>query len=199
MCGGLNIVYGIKEIEYENTGTEPDPNVTFFIHELEKQEAPLVDDLILNVDGCFYKVIAVEGDEIATKRLTLQGTGGGGGGGNTPGGSVSYSISPEGGTSKIFSTTADKMEIGFKASYKGDDVDNHIAYVSCTLLGEEMPFLEMNDVVIPFNKAKFIDLKPFASLFSTIAQKTVTLEVRDIYNEPRSMSYKVKLVEMSIS
>lgn len=200
MCGGLNIVYGIKEIEYENTGTEPDPNVTFSIYELEKQEAPLVDDLILNIDGCFYKVDAVDGEDIATTRVTLQGSGigGGGGTGGGGGGSVSYSISAVGGTSKIFSTTADEMLIGFKATYKGDDLDNHIAYVSCTISGEEYPFLELTDVVIPFNKDKYIDLAPYASLFSTIAQKTVKLEVKDIYNETRSMNFKVKLVEMSI-
>lgn len=29
MCGGLNIVYGTKKIEYENSGQTPDPNVTF--------------------------------------------------------------------------------------------------------------------------------------------------------------------------
>lgn len=202
MCGGLNIVYGIKEIEYENTGMEPDPNVVFYIHELEKQETPLVDDLILNIDGCFYKVESIEDDEIATTRVTLQGSGtggGGGGGGNTPGGSTSYSISAVGGTTKIFSTTADEMLLGFKANYKGDDVDNHIAYVSCTIVGEEMPFMELSDVVIPFNKDKYIDISPYASLFSTIAQKSVKLEVRDMYNEARSMTYKVKLVEMSIA
>ena len=198
MCGGLNIVYGIKEIEYENTGMEPDPNVLFHIHELEKQEAPLVDDLILNKDGCFYKVESVEGDEIATTRVTLQGSGGGGTGPVTPGGSVSYSISAVGGTSKIFSTTAEEMLIGFKTTYKGDDLDNHISYVSCTLAGEEMPFLELSDVVIPFNKEKYIDLSAYASLFSTVAQKSVKLEIKDIYGEPRSLTYKIKLVEMSI-
>ena len=199
MCGGLNIVYGNKTIEYENTGMEPDPNVTFFIHELEKQEAPLVDDLILNIDGCFYKVKSIDGDEIATTRVTLQGSStGGGGGGNTPGGPTSYSISAAGGTTKIFSTTAEKMLLGFKANYKGDDMDNHIAYVSCTIVGEELPFMELSDVVIPFNKDKYIDISPYASLFSTIAQKSIKLEVRDIYNETRSMTYKVKLVEMSI-
>jgi len=170
MCGGINIVYGEKQIEYENTGVAPDPNVLFYVNELEKQETPLVDDLILNIDGCFYKVNSIEGDEIATTRVTLQGSGTGGGG-NTPGGggSTSYSISAVGGTSKVFSTTADKMPIGFKANYKGDEVGNHIAYVSCTLVGEELPFLEMEDVVIPFNKDKEIDLAPYAHLFSTIA------------------------------
>lgn len=198
MCGGLNIVYGNKTIEYENTGMEPDPNVTFFIHELEKQEAPLIDDLILNIDGCFYKVKSIDGDEIATTRVTLQGSGTGTGGGSSSGGAVSYSISAVGGVSKIFSTTAEEMLIGFKTNYKGDDVDNHISYISCTLVGEELPFLELDDARVPFNKEKYLDLSPYANLFSTIAQKSIKLEVRDIYNETRSMTYKIKLVEMSI-
>jgi len=167
MCGGLNIVYGNKIIEYENTGMAPDPNVTFFIHELDKQETPLVDDLILNIDGCFYKVKSIDGDEIATTRVTLQGSGSGGG--SSSGGVTSYSISAVGGISKIFSTAAEEMLIGFKTNYKGDDIDNHISYISCTLVGEELPFLELDDVKVPFNKEKYLDLSPYVNLFSTVA------------------------------
>jgi hypothetical protein len=29
MCGGLNIHYGTKEIEYVNNGNKPDPKVLF--------------------------------------------------------------------------------------------------------------------------------------------------------------------------
>ena len=42
---------------------------------------PNVDDLILNEDGCFYKVISVigEGEDVVltTRKLTIAGTGGG--------------------------------------------------------------------------------------------------------------------------
>ena len=31
MCGGTNILYGIKDIEYLDNGLEPDPNVDFSI------------------------------------------------------------------------------------------------------------------------------------------------------------------------
>jgi hypothetical protein len=44
---------------------------------------PNVDDLILNNDGCFYKVLDISGEGIdtilATEKLTIAGTGGGGG------------------------------------------------------------------------------------------------------------------------
>lgn len=50
---------------------------------------PNIDDLILNSDGCFYKVLSSYGEDIDTvlntKKLTIAGTGGGGG--NAPGGS----------------------------------------------------------------------------------------------------------------
>ncbi len=46
---------------------------------------PNVDDLILNQDGCFYKVLSFSGtgDDLVlqTEKLTIAGTGGGGGGG----------------------------------------------------------------------------------------------------------------------
>jgi hypothetical protein len=48
-----------------------------------------VDDLILNIDGCFYRVTGIEDEEIIrTERLTLQGTGTGGGGGSGGGGTA---------------------------------------------------------------------------------------------------------------
>jgi hypothetical protein len=74
-----------------------------------------------------------------------------------------------GGTSKIFSTTAKEMLIGFKPIYTGEEVNNYISYISCELDGAEYPFLEMLDTVVPFNTEKFIDLSPYMSLFSTIA------------------------------
>ena len=39
---------------------------------------PNVNDLILNDDGCFYKVLSVHGNMFNTRKLTIAGTGGGG-------------------------------------------------------------------------------------------------------------------------
>ncbi len=199
MCAATGFFYGTKYIEPDLSGNTPDPNVTFTFDEIEGDEIPEVDDLILNEDGCFYRVKSVSEDDVATLRLTLQGTGTGGGGGNNSGSSAQYTINAVGGTSKIFSTMATEMLIGFKAVYKGDDADDYISYISCTLSGEEMPFLEMEDVYVPFNEDKYIDLAPYAALFSTVAQKSISLEVRNIYGESRALTYKIKLVEMSIA
>ena len=58
---------------------------------------PNVDDLILNSDGCFYKVVSSQGEDIeitlTTKKLTIAGSGGGGGGGTTPGTLESFAVS----------------------------------------------------------------------------------------------------------
>ena len=75
------IFYGEKEIPKNLTGTPADPNVSFYLNEISGDRLPLVGDLILNTDGCFYKVTNVIDEySVMTKRLTLQGTGGGGGG-----------------------------------------------------------------------------------------------------------------------
>lgn len=54
----------------------------------ENMLLPNVDDLILNSDGCFYKVLSSYGQDIDTtlntKKLTIAGSGGSGGGGNVP-------------------------------------------------------------------------------------------------------------------
>jgi hypothetical protein len=91
MCAASGFFYGTKEIEYDNSGVAPDPKVTFLFNEVEGDDVPEIDDLILNIDGCFYRVKSVskESEEIETTRLTLQGTGGGGGGGSSSGGSFS--------------------------------------------------------------------------------------------------------------
>jgi hypothetical protein len=138
MCGATGFFYGTKYIPEDNSGNKPDPNVTFYFTEIEGKDIPQVDDLILNEDGCFYRVKSVDKsvEEIKTLRLTLQGTGNG----STPGGPVTYSISPVNGFNRVFSTTADKIEIGFIANYNGDDSSNYIASVECYFANEDVPF-----------------------------------------------------------
>ena len=64
MCGGINLIYGEKEIKYDDSGALPDPNVIFYLNDLEKKEIPLINDLILNKDGCFYRVKSINEDAI---------------------------------------------------------------------------------------------------------------------------------------
>jgi hypothetical protein len=92
MCSATGFYYGTKEIPKDNSGAKPDPNVNFHITEIEGSTIPEIDDLILNIDGCFYRVKGIEEDTIKTLRLTLQGTGGGGGPVNPDSGGVDFEI-----------------------------------------------------------------------------------------------------------
>ena len=202
MCGGLNIVYGTKKIEYENSGQAPDPNVTFYIHELEKQEAPLKDDLILNEDGCFYKVSSVseDGETIETVRLTLQGTGGGGGstgGGGTTGGSYSVNVPIN---YNIFSSETTNMPIEFIA-YSQDVADNYINYIAFSLGGPVaegyLPFYEITNEVYAFNVSHSIDLIEYIDLFGSSAT-SVYINTTDKYGSPRSKKFSIQIVDLSL-
>ena len=51
MCAASGFFYGTKEIEYDNSGIAPDPKVTFFFEEIEGDDVPEIDDLILNTAG----------------------------------------------------------------------------------------------------------------------------------------------------
>ena len=81
-------VEGQEEFEFQITDIVGNKNLK------NKILQPNIDDLILNSDGCFYKVISVYGDILTTKKLTIAGTGGSGGGGTGDSGSKSiFSLS----------------------------------------------------------------------------------------------------------
>ena len=71
MGGNTGIYYG--------KASQPDVAEEFFFYpyEIEDGLIPNVKDLIINTDGCFYKVEEVRGEVIKTSRLTIAGTGNG--------------------------------------------------------------------------------------------------------------------------
>ena len=77
---------------YYADASQPDEGEEFFfnISDIEDEVIPNVKDLILNTDGCFYKVEEVMGEEVKTIKLTIAGSGGSGGTGST--GSLDFDI-----------------------------------------------------------------------------------------------------------
>ena len=200
MCGGLNIVYGNKDIEYENSGIEPDPNVTFYISELEKPEVPLVDDLILNKDGCFYKVMSADENLIETIRLTLQGTGtgtGGSGGGGSNGGTWSINV-PNG--TNVYSSATESIDIEFIGYYSGDD-DNYINNITFSIGGPvsdtNPAFYEINKYY-SFNAVHSVNLYDYIHLFGATAT-TVYINATDKYGITRNKKFTIQVVNLSLS
>ena len=200
MCANSGIFYGNKPIEYDNSGIKPNPAVTFMLNEIEGEDIPEVDDLILNIgtidypDGCFYRVGNIVDDVLETTRLTLQGTGGGSGSGSTtPGGS--FSIAMIDGVSKVFSSTAQNMNITFKGYYNGVE-ENRISQVTFTKKGDTEPFYTYTKE-LAFNENQTIDLYSYMNLFSSVAT-TVTIAVKDLYGNERSTYFTIQIVELSL-
>ena len=108
--GSTGIIYGKRGAFQE------DEDFSFKLDELENtEELPQVDDLILNDDGCFYRVTQVFplANEVATTRLTLQGSGGGGTGG---GGSFFKTYITN--SNSYFSINDEKIPLSFSCYYE---------------------------------------------------------------------------------
>ena len=199
MCSTSGFFYGIKEIEYDNSGIAPDPNVIFYYDEIEGSDIPEEDDLILNVDGCFYRVKNVAEDGLETVRLTLQGSGGGGGGGGTGGGGTgtgSFSITVIDGKAKTYASTATTMPITFKGNYNGTD-GNLISSVAFKRKGDEEPFYVV-DQAMAFNQEHSIDIFQYKHLFNT-NKTTVSMHVYDLYGTERSTNLTVQIVDLELA
>lgn len=198
LCGGINLVYGKKEIAYSNSGKEPDPNVLFFYSDLEdKDNPPLVNDLILNKDGCFYRVKSITSTGIQTERLTLQGTGSGGSGSGSSGSSsTSYYLDASG--DYVYPSTAEEMNISFRAIYDGEKL-NYIKRVTLTLEGETQPFYSKSGLYLEMseNKTHYIDLYPYRKKFGSNA-KTVTIKTTDNYGNERDEILTVTIVTLQL-
>ena len=203
MCGGLNIHYGIKEIEYVNNGNAPDPKVLFQIDELEFKEYPLPNDLILNVDGCFYRVDEVAVDGIETTRVTLQG----GGGPNFGGGNVTtsdYGLAMDPRTNN-FSSKADNMFVYFKATSQ-TPLDTYFTRISFTLGAPEdsqhEAFYVQEGVFNIGTTATPVryefDLKPYAHLFKSTGT-TVYINTTDVYGVSRSERFSVAVFDLAVT
>lgn len=198
MCATSGFFYGIKEIEYDNSGILPDPNVIFYFDEIEGSDIPEEDDLILNKDGCFYRVKNVAEDGLETMRLTLQGTGGGGGGGTGGGPSSggSFSISVTDGKAKTYASTATTMPIKFTGHYNGTD-GNIISSVAFQRKGDSEPFYAV-DQQMAFNQEQTIDIFKYKHLFNT-NKTTVTMYVYDLYGTERSTNLTVQIVDLELA
>ena len=197
------IFYGEKEIPKNLTGSPANPNVSFYLNEITGDRLPLVGDLILNIDGCFYKVTNVIDEySVMTKRLTLQGTGSGGGGSSDGPSDDNYTVSIKDGVyDHVFSSATDHMYVEFMGNYKGTD-DNCITKVTFSIkrkdIVDDEPFCTViNDY--SFNNWHRIDLIDYKHLFNQ-NRTTVVMTAFDKYGLPRTpaMDLTIRIVELSI-
>ena len=193
------IFYGLKDIPVDGSGNMPDPEVIFVSNEIEGNRLPNIKDLILNKDGCFYRVIALIDDfTIKTTRLTLQGSGVGPGVG--PGG-ANFSITILNGLNKTFAIDSENIPIDF-ISYHSDvtagmeNRENYIQQVTFSFLNETEPFYSLN-TDLEFNKNQSIDLYNFKHLFSD-QKKTIRITIYDAFNNSRYIDFQIQLVDLTL-
>lgn len=162
MGGNTGIFYGKKEIDYPNDGNPIDPVVEFTLDEIvenseiEGSRLPLIDDLILNIDGCFYRVMdIISPTTVTTNRITLQGSGIGPGGGEGSG-SASLRIIVSSSSGGYYSSDASSMPIIVTAY--SSDTENYISNVECSFNSNFTdPFLN-KPIHAPLEKPYEIDL-----------------------------------------
>ena len=205
MCANSGIFYGKKDIYYENNGFDPDPNVDFlFPGEIEGTDLPEVDDLILNTDGCFYRVVAFSGDSVInTKRLTLRGSGGGGGsvGGDSSIPAYGFYIKS---SSLVYASETAEFPFTFGTRYTSD-VENAIQRIEFyrgkteddTI--EDNPFyvIEGDNVQYEMEKEHTLDLIDCKKYFSNV-KSAYTIKVYDVFDTMHEKAFTVQIVSLSI-
>lgn len=198
MCQASGFFYGIKEIEYDNSGVAPDPNVTFLLDEIEGNEVPEIDDLILNKDGCFYRVKVVEDNVIDTIRLTLQGTGGGGGGTDPSPSGGSYNLvlaSPPARGTLAISSEATTIPIELTCFYDGER-ENYITEVSFSLSGQEAFYTYSK--AFDMNVKHTIDLIEYKDLLRNHNGQKINISTTDMYGNSRGTYFFVNVVTLTL-
>ena len=193
MGGSTGIFFGTKEIEYPDDGNTPDPNVEFQLDEVEGNRLPLVNDLILNIDGCFYRTVEhLSENSVLTNRLTLRG--GGTGGGSVDGASLRINItSPSNG---YYSLEATSMIINIYAN--SSDSSNYISNIECSLDSKFEDVFFTKTVQIPMDKTYPLDLIEYKNLFGEVA-KRLYVRVTDKYGVVRSNYLLITLTALNLS
>ena len=200
MCEKNTFFYGTKDVGWDNSGIAPSEEQLFSLtYDIEGVEIPEIDDLILNRDGCFYRIKNIEDDTITALRLTLQGSASGPSAGPNPSGGA-LSIQVLGNENKFFSTQAVSIPITIKGGYTGENENNivRVVFKLKGINGEKDTIFYTHNEIIPFGVEKTIDLINYKHLFNTSASKTVIVEIIDFYDAPRSKEIKIKLIELKL-
>ena len=198
MCESKGFYYGAKEIEYVNSGNAPDPEVIFHIEEIEGDKLPEVDDLILNIDGCFYRVTEILDEEnVRTTRLTLQGTGTGGGGGGGDDPSSNLRLSAYGGNVKYFSLESTDATIGVIAYSTNEG--NHISEIMCSFDSQfKTNFFSKMNLTHPMEEVYTIPIVNQLSSISSTGTK-IYVKVIDKFGTERSLYFTVYISSLQLA
>ena len=198
--GGGGFYYGVREFsqgEIENSDFHfqfPDE-----FNAAVNLEVPQLDDLILNTDGCFYRIIAIDETstpnvlDLTTTKLTVAGSGGGGGGGSSNTG-LSVARHPD----QVYTMIAanHSIPIGFKVT---DSLDNTQIDMDVTINGREVGTISN----VKQGEFTYVDLADrFFDYFVVNTDNTVNLRFTNEYGHAAQITYNglraIRLVDLQV-
>ena len=193
--GSSGIFYGNKT--FESSDVE-------FLFSLEDfvanttTELPGINDLILNKDGAFFRVISVETNDQGielVRCLKLTVAGGGGGGGYGGGSAIT---AKKKGSSSLILTEKGSAALQYVV-YDPEDPEAIIGmnfYIDSKLV-ETFSFV---DVSADDNDIKSFDLTPYVKLFPSNAPSIVSINFTDINGQivSATLNYTVRQIKLSV-
>lgn len=200
MGGNSGIYYGIMKMEEAPPENQTEFEFTVFDIEGNEEDStrltiPNIDDLILNQDGCFYRVVDLVGEGldtiIVTNKLTLAGGGGGPSGPSEDIGSYSLTnTTPK----EITILSGQPYSIGFKAiatDYNGDPTGNGSYTLSIGGVVKETGVAKQGENFIPVEK--------YLSLGENKIRLVVKMDIGGADMSSKSLSYTVTATEMAVT
>ena len=130
MGGNSGIYYGTRKLTEEETNIQI-TQLNFSIEtDIDGDQIPNVDDLILNVpDGGFYRVMSISGDELIGLKIAMSGSGSGGGVGGGEAMNLRPTIILNSATSYFKVADTANMKIKYKCK-SGTGLNDGINYIS---------------------------------------------------------------------
>ena len=197
MGGNSGIYYGNMVLDYEPDSDQED--FEFKLSDIDGNQVPNADDLILNIDGCFYRVISNEriDDEgnpiIDTKKLTVAGSGGSGGGGGSTISRITIK-DLDGNAQKYYTADVTEAKLRFNVTstlLEGNSIIEMTYQIGNNIVKEDLE-------VYPFGDFEF-DLMPYFSQLNKSTTNTITIKVIDLAGTQKSYKYYVDIIELSLT
>ena len=200
MGGNSGIYYGIRRLTDDEKYGD-DPTLTFTPEQIEGDQIPVIDDLILNLppdgsSGGFYRVLSSDEDEIMTQKIAVMGSGTGGGSGGpsdspTQGTIAIKYITPK--NSTILSGDSFKVEFEFEAFDSAGDPITEAANAVWKINGQSIT----QKIYHGYN---YLEVSKYlnSSLDNNKISIVVTMDPDTGITVPTSKTWNVKVVDLRL-
>lgn len=152
---------------------------------------PVIDSLVLNSDGRFFRVTDVGITSFTATLLAVSGSGGGGGGNY----SVLFIDDIDNNTNKYFTLDATDAVISFKCS-SSIELNNRIESITYDF---GKGFIITDDISHNMGETISFNLSNYLDRFSLNATNTFKITVKDSYQTVKSLIYYINILELTLS